>query len=107
MKSTGELTLCIQTDYPANTQGKIVLVERGVCSFGEKSAQAGDAKAAGAIVYNNVPGSLAGTLGGLDKRHVPTAGLSQEDGKNLATLVASGKIDVTMNVISLFENRTT
>ncbi|DAA75751.1 TPA_exp: putative leucine aminopeptidase 2 LAP2 [Trichophyton benhamiae CBS 112371] len=98
---------CNATDYPENTQGKIVLVERGVCSFGEKSSQAGDAKAAGAIVYNNVPGSLAGTLGGLDKRHVPTAGLSQEDGKNLATLIASGKVDVTMNVISLFENRTT
>ncbi|KAF3481581.1 leucine aminopeptidase 1 [Arthroderma uncinatum] len=98
---------CNATDYPDTAKGKIVLIERGVCSFGEKSAQAGDAKAIGAIIYNNVPGSLAGTLGGLDPRHAPTAGLSQADGKDLASQVASGKVTITMNVISKFENRTT
>ncbi|EFR03641.1 aminopeptidase Y [Nannizzia gypsea CBS 118893] len=111
-KLTAELVVaknngCNSTDYPENTQGKIVLVQRGICSFGEKSAQAGDAKAAGAVIFNNAPGSLAGTLGGLDKRHVPTAAISQEDGNALAALVAAGKVSVTMNVVSLFENRTT
>ena len=53
----------MQSDYPAEVQGKIALISRGECQFGLKSALAGAAGAVGAVIYNNVPGQLAGTLG--------------------------------------------
>lgn len=56
---------CTAADYPAEVTGAIALISRGTCTFAEKATAAKVAGAAAAIIYNNVPGSLAGTLGGV------------------------------------------
>jgi aminopeptidase Y len=70
---------CRAADYPASTTGGIAFVRRGECSFGDKSAAAGRAGARAAVVYNNAPGDLSGTLGEPSADHVPTFGLALED----------------------------
>ena len=56
---------CAATDYPATVTGNVALISRGTCTFGEKATFAKAAGAAAAIIYNNVPGALQGTLGGV------------------------------------------
>jgi len=55
------------------------LIKRGACPFGTKSENAGRMGALAAIVYNNEPGSLGGTLGEPKSDHVPTFGISDTD----------------------------
>lgn len=76
--------------------GKIALVSRGNCPFAQKSVAAGEAGAIGVIIYNNVPDTtLNGTLSALDDAHVPTTGVTQEEGARLAAELAGGPVNVT------------
>ncbi|KAJ3513201.1 hypothetical protein NMY22_g15111 [Coprinellus aureogranulatus] len=85
---------CELTDYPGTeVEGKIVLISRGNCEFGLKVALAGTAKAAGVIIYNNVPGPLNGGLGAPRPDvgpYVPAAAISQDLGQALITRISSG-----------------
>jgi aminopeptidase Y len=83
---------CNPSDYPANTTGSIALVRRGICSFGAKSEAAGRAGALAAVVYNNYPGSLSGTLGEPMEHHVATVGISSEDAQPYVKDLEAGKI---------------
>ncbi|CAG8954979.1 hypothetical protein HYFRA_00008668 [Hymenoscyphus fraxineus] len=83
---------CEASDYPANTTGSIALIRRGICSFGAKSAAAGRAGALAAVVYNNYPGSLSGTLESPTPDHVATFGLSGEDAEPFIADLKAGKI---------------
>lgn len=94
---------CNATDYPSEVSGAIALISRGVCPFSQKSTLANAAGAAGAVIHNNVPGTLAGTLGGAGD-YVPTGGVSQEDG---AAIRAALPLDGTLQITSVVENRTT
>lgn len=47
---------CEVSDYPPEVDGSIALISRGTCEFGLKSALAGAAGAAAAVIYNNAPG---------------------------------------------------
>lgn len=103
---------CNSTDYPPSTNGSIALISRGVCPFGQKSALAGSAGAVGAVIYNNVPGNLAGTLGAASNPagpYAPTVGIPLENGQALLAQLNSSssplKGDLTVN--SILENRTT
>ncbi|EEP82786.1 hypothetical protein UREG_07651 [Uncinocarpus reesii 1704] len=98
---------CAAGDYPSDTEGKIVLLERGTCSFAEKCALAYKAKAAGAVVYNSVPGPLRGTLGGVSDETVPIVGISREDGLALVGELENGSLSANLFVESRRENRTT
>jgi hypothetical protein len=63
-----------------NVHGKIVLVDRGACTFVLKVANAQAAGAKGVIVANNVPAGLPG-MGGTDPTiTIPSIGISQADG---------------------------
>ncbi|MEC3975706.1 M28 family metallopeptidase [Amycolatopsis sp. H20-H5] len=93
---------CEATDYPAVT-GKIVLMQRGGCSFGQKQQTAAAAGAIGAIIYNNVEGALNGTLGDPAGAKIPTGGLSQADGQALTT---KGGASITLELRALQEART-
>ncbi|KAK2734339.1 Leucyl aminopeptidase yscIV [Myotisia sp. PD_48] len=97
---------CKAEDY-AGVSGKIALISRGECSFAEKALAAGSSKAIGAVVYNNVPGELGGTLGGADDRYVPTVGISQADGQDIISRVGSGSVSGHLWVDTKMENRTT
>ncbi|EPE29591.1 Zn-dependent exopeptidase [Glarea lozoyensis ATCC 20868] len=83
---------CNPSDYPKNATGSIALIRRGICSFGAKSEAAGRAGALAAVVYNNYPGSLSGTLGDPSKYHVATVGISNEDAQPYIKDLEAGKI---------------
>jgi subtilisin family serine protease len=78
------------SDCPAATAGNIALIQRGAVSFAEKVQNAMDAGAAGAIIYNNVPGELSGaTLGtptnAAGAAWIPAVGVSDVSGATLKT----------------------
>jgi aminopeptidase Y len=83
---------CDSSDYPSNTKGGIAFIQRGVCSFGAKSAAAGKAGAIAAVIYNNENGSLSGTLGSPSKFHVATFGLSKQDAEPYIKELEAGKV---------------
>ena len=86
---------CEVGDYPAGAPGSIALVQRGVCSFAQKQAVAGEAGALGTVIYNNVEGELNGTLGELAAGVVPTVGITRADGE---ALVASAGAPSTLDL---------
>ena len=77
----GELG-CAATDF-ADVTDKIVLIQRGECAFGEKTANATEAGAAGVVIYNTEEGPVNGTLGERMEGSAPTLGLQQADGEAL------------------------
>ena len=90
--------------------GKVALISRGTCPFGQKSAQAGAANAAGAVIYNNVPGELSGTLGSPPRPegpYVPTLGISMESGTALLQAIADGGIIIGNLSVDAFTNNVT
>jgi Zn-dependent M28 family amino/carboxypeptidase len=96
---------CEESDFTAaNVAGKVALVSRGSCTFAIKAANAGAAGAVAVLVYNNVPGPVNGTLGGIVEGSAPAAGISQADGQ---ALIAKNGAAVTVNLQGITENRTT
>lgn len=70
-----------QTDpYLADPNGKVALVDRGVCSFSEKAVRAIAAGAEAVVIANNAPGVFNGTLGAALADPKPVVGISQEHG---------------------------
>ncbi|GMF16444.1 unnamed protein product [[Candida] boidinii] len=82
---------CDASDFPAEINGNIALIKRGSCAFGDKSRNAGAAGAIAAIVYNNEPGSIRGTLGTPSGPEVATLGLSMVEGEQYVQLLKDGK----------------
>jgi Zn-dependent M28 family amino/carboxypeptidase len=68
---------CEAADFAGFPGGTVALVQRGACAFAVKAANAEAAGASAAVIYNNVPGPLNGTLGapgiGIPVLGVPTA----------------------------------
>ncbi|MFF5991435.1 M28 family metallopeptidase [Prauserella flavalba] len=93
---------CEAADY-GDVTGQIVLVERGFCPFAQKQAAAADAGAIGAIVYNNEPGPLNGTLGDPSAGRIPTGGISQEDAQ---PLLSQNGAETTLELRAFEEERT-
>ncbi len=89
-------TGCAETDFVgANYSGTIALIKRGACPFSQKAINAAKAGALLAVIYNNEPGSLNGTLSGVDVT-IPVGGISDADGEALLDL-AGQTIKVDMN----------
>jgi serine protease len=63
--------------------GNVVLCERGVISFFDKVMNVQNSKGAAAVIYNNVSGGFAGTLGDGNSSTIPAISISQEDGQFL------------------------
>ncbi|MBA3531233.1 MAG: S8 family serine peptidase, partial [Ardenticatenales bacterium] len=76
--------------------GKVVLCERGTVSFFDKVKNVQTSGGAAAIIYNNVAGDLAATLGAGNSSTIPAISLSQESGQ---ALVASS-LGQTATVVS-------
>lgn len=102
---------CEAADYPADVAGKIAVISRGTCNFGLKSALAGAAGAAGAIIYNNVDVPVTGTLGPPPRPegpYVATVYLSLAEAQAIVTQLQSGAtIDATLDVLTFIEVVTT
>ena len=76
-------------DYDGlDVRGKIALVSRGSVEYNVKKEAAKKAGAAGILVYNNEPGMLYMQL---DTYDLPSAFVSQADGKALAALEESAR----------------
>ena len=86
---------CTAAEFPAEVSGKVALLSRGTCSFGEKAVAAKAAGAAGLIIYNNIPGSMAGTLGAPFLDYAPVVSISQEDSVPIKERLAAGE---TVNI---------
>ncbi|MBO3086002.1 M20/M25/M40 family metallo-hydrolase [Cellulomonas fengjieae] len=96
---------CAPDDWAGvEVTGRIALVSRGVCPFGDKAVNAEAAGAVGVVIYNNVPDvQLFGTLGAEGLVEVPVAGIRQADGQALATALAAGPVTVTLDLSSHVE----
>lgn len=88
---TGSAFGCVVEDFgPANV-GTVALVSRGGgCSFGQKATNASDAGAAAIVMYNNIEGDLAGTLGNTFTLDFAAIGITQQLGEELVAKVPSG-----------------
>jgi len=73
--------------------GLVCVIERGVISFHDKVNNCELSGGVGAVLYNNEPGMLYGTLGDANTTSIPAVGASQEDG---AALLAATTIDITI-----------
>lgn len=80
------VTGCSTVDFAGFTAGNIALISRGACSFAIKATNAQAAGAAAAVIYNNVPGELNGTLGAEFALDIAVTGITQEVGQQLAAI---------------------
>ncbi|WP_308192595.1 M20/M25/M40 family metallo-hydrolase [Nocardioides sp. CFH 31398] len=77
---------------------QVALISRGTCSFADKARFAGEAGAAGAVVYNNTEGDLNGTLGDAQiEGAAPVGGVTQEAGQQLLAAAEAGT-PVTLDI---------
>jgi len=63
--------------------GSICVIERGVISFEDKVTNCENSGGIGAVIFNNEPGMLYGTLGTTELTNIPAVGATQEDGPAL------------------------
>lgn len=87
-------------DVPFNNGGamtsKIVVIERGDCTFAEKVLNAQDEGAIAVIIYNNVAGGPA-PMGGSDPAvTIPSVGLTLADGELVRDRAAIETVNVTL-----------
>ena len=59
--------------------GNICLIDRGAISFHDKVKNCEDSGGVGAVIINNEPGMLYGTLGDTNSTSIPAVGAAQED----------------------------
>ena len=85
---------CEAADFGGVPAGAVVLVRRGTCPFGVKSANAAAARAAAVLVSNNLDGPLDQATLGDTTGVLPTAGLSKADGDALV-----GRAGASVNLV--------
>jgi hypothetical protein len=79
--------------------GKIVLLDRGVCTFTVKVKNAQDAGAIAVVAADNVAGSPPPGLGGADPTiTIPSGRITLADGNALKAALGGGTVNVTMKV---------
>lgn len=105
LSGTGDLVDCGTAESPcsSSTGAVVCLIRRGVIAFSDKvlNCQAGGGVAA--IIYNNVPGPLSGTLGGVATT-IPSVGASGIDGAAmLGQLGESAFVSVTATNYAFFD----
>ena len=98
---------CEASDFDTFVEGNIALVQRGTCDFSVKAANAYDAGAVGVIIFNEGQegrtDTLNPTLGDQFSDPIPVVGTSFEIGDELATLLASGEVEVHLKTETLIE----
>jgi aminopeptidase Y len=92
VSTVSAITGCNASDFAGFPAGHIALISRGACTFALKATNAYNAGAVGVIIYNNIPGTLNGTLSSTFTLDIPVTSVTQDVGQQLATLVPSGLI---------------
>ncbi|KAI8346175.1 peptidase S8/S53 domain-containing protein [Blakeslea trispora] len=85
---------CYVDRISENVKGKLALIQRGSCAFTDKVKNVANAGAIGAIIYNNVDGSLSASTPGVS---IPVITISKEDGDELVAAVKAGNVSVTFD----------
>ena len=81
-------------------EGKIVVIDRGTCSFVSKAKAVQDAGAVGMIIVNNVAGGGAVDMAGTDPTVViPVISVSQEDGLLIKNWINASKAVIGYSVV--------
>ena len=75
---------CDAADFAGFTAGDIALISRGACTFALKAENAFAAGASGVVIFNNISGTLNGTLGTSFNRDIPVVSIDQDVGLELA-----------------------
>jgi Zn-dependent M28 family amino/carboxypeptidase len=91
---------CAGTDWTAEVVGKIAVVNRGVCSFADKSLAAAQAGALALIVVNTEDAPFLGSLGPQGPARVPTVGVSKSQGDAIVT-TANVSIGLLLDEVTL------
>ena len=81
---------CSAYSNPAELAGRVVLVDRGECTFVEKALRAQAAGAIGIIVANNVTCGLPPMGGDSTAVTIPSIGISKSDGDLIRAQLANG-----------------
>ncbi len=84
-------------------RGAVVLIERGTCTFGQKSGHAADAGAVAVLIYNTsdepADAPFFGSLGNTTVTNlIPTAGLMRRTGEQLVERLRQGDVAVTLEL---------
>lgn len=79
-----------------DVEGKIVLIERGVCSFHEKALNAQEAGAVGVLIANNVPGTINATVEGDPAITIPAVTIVQDAGNDINDTVAANGEEIEL-----------
>ncbi len=79
------------TDGGAN--GMVCMIDRGVISFHDKVLNCENSGGVGAVIINNEPGMLFGTLGDTNATTIPAVGAAFED---RAALIAAANADIAI-----------
>lgn len=94
-----------QSNYRGkDVEGKIVLIKRGLNTFQEKIELAAAQGAVGALVWNNVSGTIKMSLGdAADENFIPAASITMDAGNKLIELTDGngvGKITVNKSLVA-------
>jgi uncharacterized protein (TIGR03382 family) len=82
--------------------GKVVVVDRGLCTFAEKAKIAQNAGAAAVIIANTTRGSLP--LQGVDATvTIPLLSVSQTSGTTLRNLIKAGTVTLVLNRVFVLD----
>jgi subtilisin-like proprotein convertase family protein len=76
--------------------GKVVLIDRGTCTYYSKAQAAQNAGAIGVIITNNQPGG-APNMSGSPQLTIPVISVSQADGDILKTALLNGPVSAMIN----------
>src|ERR1035437_32046 len=87
--------------------GKIAILYRGTCPFGDKAHNAQLAGAVGCIIINNIGGAPVGMNGGTNGPNdtIPTVMVSNVDGKALSAAVKAAALSGTNKVVVFIGNK--
>jgi len=106
--TTGDVVLAIDDTPPTSdactpltndVAGRIVLIDRGTCSFALKTLAAENAGAIGVLIANNVAGAPPPNLGNTvppTTVNIPTLAITMEDGTTIKTMLGSGTVTARM-----------
>jgi aminopeptidase Y len=84
VSTVNPITGCNAADFAGFPAGNIALISRGACTFASKATNAFNAGAAGVVIYNNIPGTLNGTLGNGFALNIGVTSVEQSVGQQLA-----------------------
>ena len=75
---------CEAADFVGFPAGNVALISRGACAFALKASNAAAAGASAVVIYNNIPGTLNGTLSETFTLDLPVVSVTQALGQQLA-----------------------